>query len=115
MAARYDFIIEQGATYNTQWYLSGEDGLPRDLTGFSVSAQFRPSYDSQTVYTFSAGVVDPATSGSFNLSYPASSSMALPASTYVHDIYLESGSGAGLYRERLAQGTITVDPQATTV
>lgn len=48
-AARYSFIIEQGATTNIQVTWQDESGSV-DLSGYGARMQIRPTVDSSTVY-----------------------------------------------------------------
>ena len=50
MTAGYqDQFLEQGTTFNTTLYLDDNNGVPYNLSGFSVNAQARRSYRSNNV------------------------------------------------------------------
>ena len=126
MAARYDFIIEQGATFYTTFVWKNQDnacceGTPAapaavDLTDYTPRIQVRPSAGSGTLY-FEANptngylfVVTPET-GTFGLSIPASVSTAWTWRRGVYDLEM-TNTVSGVVT-RLLEGTITVSPEVT--
>lgn len=114
MASVYNITIEQGATFQLAVTLRDDLGALLDLTGYSGRMQIRQSVSSSTVLaelTSANGrvVITPA-SGLVELNLEASATSALPASSLVYDLELESSGGFVL---RALQGAITIDPEVT--
>ena len=112
-AIRQDITIEQGADYDTPFFLQDDDGSPDDLTGCSFVMQVKLDYDSPAILTLSSadgslaidayGVVRPF------IGYATTA--ALYAGTYVYDIRERTPNGR---TRRRRQGVITVTRQVTT-
>jgi hypothetical protein len=59
-AGIYDIVIEQGGDYALQFVVK-DDGVPRDLTGYSARAMMRQKYsDVSPVATFTCSLPDAA-------------------------------------------------------
>lgn len=109
MSATYNFTLKQGTTFSlTGQVLVGSTGEPRDLTGYDIRSQMRPTYDSTISYAMTASIVEP-TSGSFRLAMSSDSTSAVTASCMVYDVELYSGNIV----ERLLEGTISISPEVT--
>ena len=109
MSAKYDFTLKQGSTFNLDGqYIQGSDGLPRDLSGYSIASQLRPTYDSAVSHSFTAAFVD-ETDGTFRLEMTAAQTSAITASDYKWDCEISSGS----YVERILEGIVTCSPEVT--
>ena len=114
-AIRQDITIEQGADYDTPFFLRDDGGNPDDLTGRSYVMQVRTSFDapyalltlttddSSLAVEVSAGLVRPL------IPYDATAGMA--AGGYVYD--LKERTPSGRVRRR-RQGAATVTQQVTT-
>lgn len=118
-AGRYDFVIEQGATFSRQVTWQNEDGSAVNLTGYTLSGSVRKkTSDAKQLIDFTITVVN-AASGIFTFSLTAAQTGALPA-TYgqtsekellpcVYDI--EAASGSTVYR--VLEGVANISPQVT--
>lgn len=113
-AERFDFTIEQGATF--KWYITINDpDAPTeflDLTTYLVRSQARSKYESASpAFTFTCIIQDQVTDTGKVLLYLADEATAVVAKgNYVYDVELESSGGEVV---RLYQGRITVSPEAT--
>ena len=108
-AGTYNFILEQGATFNRQLTVK-DDGSVMDLTGYSVASKMRSTHDSSTVVGTFTCTISNASGGIITVSMPSSTTAAIEEAIYVYD--LEITSGAGIVT-RLLQGQITVNPEVT--
>jgi len=123
----YNFIIEQGATFQLNLQYRDYLGNPIDLTGYTGRMQFRPSPSSNTVYlTLSSSLNPDGTglnfSGSQNLLPPTSGTIGVVISSCTsselnfsqayYDLELYSGSSCP-YTIRLIQGQVQLSPEVT--
>ena len=113
MAGNYAFILDQGATWDTQmtWKVGT---TPVDLTGYTARMQARSTVDSTTtIFSWTSGggqLVLGGAAGTITLAIADSVSATYPAGTYVYDLELESGGGE---TTRLLQGTFTIVAEVT--
>ena len=108
-AGTYNFILEQGATFNRQLTVK-DDGSVMNLTGYSVASKMRSTHDSSTVVGTFTCTISNASGGIITVNMPASTTAAIEEAIYVYD--LEITSGAGIVT-RLLQGEVTVNPEVT--
>jgi hypothetical protein len=109
MAGIYNFEIEQGATFSRPIAIS-DDGVARDLTGYTAQMQIRPTKTSQSVIlelsTANGRIVisDPA-SGEMTWILDRPTTAALDFCEAFYDLLLDDGSGT---TERLLEGSVTL-------
>lgn len=113
-AERFDFTIEQGATF--KWYITINDPVnttePLNLSTYQVRSQARQKYESTApAFTFTCIIQDQVTDkGKVLLYLTDETTAAIPKGRYVYDVELESIGGEVV---RLYQGSITVSPEVT--
>lgn len=110
MAANYDIVIEQGATFPLTVTTTA-----LNLTGYTARMQGRTSHAApSTVFNLSVGsgiTIAPATNSVITVTISATATSAIPApSSGVYDLEIESASGVVT---RLIQGTFQVTPEVT--
>lgn len=111
-AQKYDFEIEQGASFALTWPIL-ENGVPKDLAGYTVRAQIRRSVTSDAVeheFTSSQGnaVADPR--GITITATPVESSVW----TWRRGVYdVELIYPNGLDVVRVAEGKVLLRPEVT--
>lgn len=110
MAANYDIVIEQGATFTFTVTVTG-----LNLTGYTARMQGRPSHaspDKVFNLTSSSGIsIAPATNSILTITISATATAAISApSSGVYDLEIESGGGVVT---RILQGTYQVTPEVT--
>ena len=112
-AIRQDITIEQGADYDTPFFLQDDDGSPRDLTGCSFVMQFRYSYDSPAILTLSSadGTLTVDVFGVLRPFIGYATTESLYATTLVYDLRERTPNGRV---RRCRQGNATVTRQVTT-
>jgi hypothetical protein len=124
-AAKYSFVIEQGATLDFQIDWTDENGSPMDLTGMHARMQVRPSVESSEIFlNLSSSLSDscgtglnlsgsngttPLQSGSIGVYVSAASSSLLNFSEAYYD--LEVVNGCEVYR--LLEGKIKLSKNVT--
>lgn len=108
-AATYNITIEQGTTYTLPLIISAS-ASPRNLTGYTASAQIRDAYDTDNLIA-SFGISGSLnSSGTFALTLDSTTTSTLPApQKCVFDVKLTSGS----YSERILQGYASITPAVT--
>ena len=110
-AANYDFTLDQGSDFAVLLQIS-EDGIAKDLTGYSARAQMRKSKNpSESISaTFTVIVTDAAT-GSISMSLPHADSSPVEAGVYNYDMEIFTVGDAAV--TRMLQGTVTVTQEVT--
>ena len=106
--AKYNLSIQSGESVNRQFKLLTLNGLPYDLTGFTIQSFVKADYTSSTAATFSCTSPDP-TNGLINIAMTSQSSALLTGSCYFYDLRITSGSTA-LYP---LEGKVVVSPSIT--
>jgi hypothetical protein len=124
-AAKYSFVIEQGATLEFQLDWTDDTGNPIDLTGMHARMQVRPSVESSQIFlNLSSSLSDscgtglnlrgssgtnPLSSGSIGVYVSAASSSLLNFNEAYYD--LEVVSGCEVYR--LLEGKVKLSKNVT--
>ena len=108
-AGTYNFILEQGATFNRILTVQ-ENGSAMDLTGYSVASKFRSTHDSSTVVGTFTCTISNASGGVITMTMTNSTTGAIEEGIYVYDVEIASGVGVVT---RLMEGTVTVNPEVT--
>ena len=122
-AARYSFIVEQGATTNIQLKWEDESGSI-DLSGYSAKMQIRPTVESNTVYLTLSSSLDidgtglnmsgsdgetAVQSGSIGIYISAAKSAQLNFDTAYYDLEMMSGNEV----TRLLEGQVKLSKNVT--
>jgi hypothetical protein len=107
MAQKVNIVIDQGATFNTYYTFTDDNGDPVDFTNYTGSAQMRRSYLSSTFHTFTVGL---ANTGVVSLSMSAQATANIAAGRYVYDLEVTDLSNVV---SRLVEGIVTVTPEVT--
>jgi len=107
MATVQNLFIDQGTTYELVVNLTNTDGSAKDLSTYTVAAQMRRSYYTNTYTAFTTDKVD--LTGEITLSLTAAQTSAVKAGRYVYDIEITSVDET----IRVLEGIITVTPEAT--
>lgn len=109
MAGFVELTLEQGANFNTVLDLKDSAGGILNLSGYSVAAQMRKSYYSNTATNFTMTISD-AAAGQITMAMNAANTSNVTPGRYVYDILLTSGSGV---KTRIIEGIVTVMPSVT--
>jgi len=114
MAANYDIVCDQGATFSRVMTWQDSAATPTDLTGYTARMQVRATADSSTVLlsltTENSRITLGGTAGTITLLVSATDTAAVVAGEYVYDLEIVSGAGTVT---RLLQGCFTVDAEVT--
>ena len=108
-AGTYNFIVEQGATFNRILTVK-ENNSAMNLTGYSVASKMRSTHDSSTVVGTFTCTISNASGGIITMSMTASATGAIEEGIYVYDLEVTS---SGSTVTRLLQGEVTVNPEVT--
>lgn len=115
-AGKYNFTIEQGATWRREIQVQDESDNPVNLTGHIVRMQLRTAHAARTALitltTVSPahGITVDALTGTITLELTDEETAILPPRELVYDVEIENPSGEV---QRILQGTATVDPEVT--
>ena len=114
MAAKYDIVMDQGATFSRAITWQDSQAVPVNLTGYTARMQVRDEVDSASaalsLTTENSRISLGGTAGTITLLVSAADTAAVAAGEYVYDLELVSGSGTVT---RLIQGCFTVDAEVT--
>ena len=124
-AGRYNFLVEQGATFQLELQYKDSNNNPINLSGYSGRLQIRQTVPSTTVllclssslrpdgtginFSGSNGTTPP-TSGSIGIYISAVSSSQLTFDQAVYDLEVESSSG---FVTRLLEGNVQLSKEVT--
>ena len=110
-AANYDLVIDQGSTFVIDLTIK-EEGVLKNLTGFSARAQMRSTKSASAVAaSFTCTVVSPAANGVVKMELPATTSTAMTAGAYFYDLEIHTANDAIV--KRLIEGTVTINQEVT--
>lgn len=115
-AARYDFIMEQGATFDyvITFYSDSSGTIPFDLTGYTARMDIKNNIDDATAIisltTDNGRITLGGVNGTVQLVVSATDTAALNFERGVYDLELQSGSGVVT---RLIQGAVTFEKEVT--
>jgi len=107
-AGNYNISIDQGSDFSLQLTVQ-ESGSAKDLTGFSVRGQMRPTIDSSTLTASFTGTVTDASNGICTISLPYTITTDITVGQYAYDVELYTASTV----QRLLQGTATIKGEVT--
>lgn len=111
MATISNLYVDAGSTYSNFITVAAANGQTLNLTGYTVAAQIRKSYQSSVAYAFAASVYDVNT-GKLRLQLTANQSEAIPAGRWLYDVEITSASGI---KTRVVEGIVTINPQITQI
>ncbi len=109
MAIVSNLTIDQGSTFSASIDITDVEDNILVLTGYTVAAQIRKSYDSTTAVNF-AGSVSNATQGEITIALTPAQTNALVAGRYVYDAEITSAGGTVT---RVIEGQVEVTPGVT--
>lgn len=113
MAEYLDIEIEAGATWEREWSVVDEDGIPADLSGYSARMDIkRSATDPETLLTLittNDTLTILADSGMIVARIEAADTAALPWRAAVYDVLLSNDTDTW----RIVEGTVTVVPGIT--
>jgi hypothetical protein len=109
-AATYNFNLDQGADFALELVMK-EEGVVKDLTGYSARAQIRKSKEAATPAASFNCTIPAPTEGKIKLDMSNSVSVNIPAGIYYYD--LEIYTGSDYFVLRLLQGQVTVTREIT--
>jgi hypothetical protein len=108
MATIQNLYIDQGTTFIFSIQVSDQTGEPKDLTDYTVAAQMRKSYYTNTAIDFTADITLPL-DGEITISLTALQTSAIKAGRYVYDIEISSE----LETLRVLEGIVVINPEVT--
>ena len=108
-AGTYNFILEQGATFNRILTLKENSGV-MNLTGYSVASKMRSTHDSGTVVGTFTCTISNASAGQITMNMTNSTTGAIEEGMYVYDVEITNSAGTVT---RIMEGQVTVNPEVT--
>lgn len=111
MATISNLFVDAGSNFSNIITVSAVNGLPLNLTGYTVKSQVRKSYTSTIVHTFTSSVYE-AVAGKIKLELTAVQSEAITPGRWLYDVEITSSGGV---KTRVIEGIVTVTPQITQI
>ncbi len=111
MATISNLYIDQGTTFSTIIDLTNQDGSPLDLTGYTIQAQIRKSYQSSNYWNFTASVFGLANAGKIRLQLAPSTSSSMRAGRYLYDVEITNSTTQDKFR--VLEGIVVISPEIT--
>jgi hypothetical protein len=108
MAQVQNIYIDQGTTYSLSLNVTDQNGDLKDLSDYTVAAQMRKSYYTNTAIDFDAEITYPL-DGELTISLTSENSSDIKAGRYVYDIEI-TGEGETL---RVLEGIVVINPEVT--
>jgi len=115
MGNRVNLIIDQGADFYQEVYLSDDNDDPlivNEANGnmfYTTAAQMRKSYQAINAVSFSTGL----SNGLLTLTLTAKDTANIESGRYVYDVEMRNGPANTV--TRVVEGIVTVKPEATKV
>jgi hypothetical protein len=113
-AAKYDFEIDQGATFDKSFVWKNSSGVPINLTGYSARMQIRRAVSEDEVLieltTNNSRINIISLQGVVRLKISPVDTAAMSWSRGVYDLELVAPDG---YVTRLLKGTVTISKEVT--
>ena len=107
MATVQNITIDQGTTFSLTITLTNDDGTAKVLTDYTVAAQLRKSYYTNTYTAFTTAKIDGT--GEITISLTAAQTSDIKSGRYVYDIEIASSAET----LRILEGIVTVTPEVT--
>jgi hypothetical protein len=111
-AGIYDFIMDQGSTFNLEVLYRDTNDAIIDLTGYTAAMQIRKSYDTPVILnltTENGGITITGNLGKIDIQASATQTGAILNGEYVYDLEITLGTTV----QRVIQGTVNVTPEVT--
>ena len=108
MPAGYQTLeLEQGTDFTINLTLNDVNGIPYDLTNYSIKSQFKKSYYSTTSTDFTI-VVNSPVGGTISLNLNSATSANVAPGKYVYDVLLNNTHDNT--KSRILEGVLNVTP-----
>jgi hypothetical protein len=108
MATKANLVIDQGATFAADLYITDEGGVPLILNGYQANSQVRKWYTSTNPAAIFTTFIN-ISSSFITLSLTANQTSNLVSGRYVYDVEINDGTTIS----RIVEGIVTVTPQVT--
>lgn len=110
MATIFNLFLDQGTTFKANVTIKDFTGEIRDISGHTVSSQFRRSVKSSNSHAFVA-TIPVGTDGNVFLTMNSNTTTNVTAARYLYDIEMKSNTSGEI--ERIAEGIVIVSPEIT--
>lgn len=102
--------LDQGTTFETTLDLTGDDGTPIDVDGYTFESQIRKSYYSTNPAANLTVEIVNAASGNVKISLDSANTANIKAGRYLYDVKMTTDLGVTV---RVVEGIITISPQVS--
>jgi hypothetical protein len=105
LSAVTNLVVYQGSDFETNFYVTKDNGSSFDLTSYSGASKIKKHYESSTFTDITVEITAPASVGAVKLSLSNAVTSTMTPGKYVYDVVLTSGSGV---KSRVLEGVLTV-------
>ncbi len=110
MANTYNIELQQGSDFYRSFTVYDVNGGAMNLSGFTIEAQLRKTYNATEYVAFVVGVINSAI-GKVSIGLSNTTTATIIDGRYVYDIVLKETATSKRYR--IAEGIMTVTPSVS--
>ena len=112
MATISNIFIDAGSDYTSVITVAGANGLPLNLSTYTVKSQMRRAFKSSQAHDFDVSVYSPS-QGLIKLDLSAAQSEQIEPGRWLYDIEItDTVTGS---KRRVLEGVVTITPQITQI
>ena len=105
LSAVTNLIVYQGADFETNFYVTNDNGSNFNLTGYVGASKIKKHYESSTSTDITVEITAPETAGAVKLTLSNAVTSAMTPGKYVYDIVLTAPDDI---KSRVLEGVLTV-------
>ena len=111
MATSYDLNIVRGSSISIRLNAKDDDGVPYNLSGYTVSGHVRRDYSNTGILLDLKPTIlnNFEASGYIDIEVPATGTVGLPVTQAIYDVEIYSGT----FTEKLIEGYANIHPEVT--
>jgi hypothetical protein len=111
-ATPINFNIDAGSDFSAELTLTDDNGLPINLTSFSITAKYSKSYTNASKITINTFIIN-AVAGRIKISLTAAQTALMTSPRYVYDVMITAPINLGGLKTRVIEGLLYVSQGVT--
>lgn len=112
MALPLNFPVDRGSDFEAELTLRDDNGLPINLSSFSIEAKFSKNYVTSDKIAFTVSYID-LTAGKIKIKLSAAQTADMKFHRYVYDVKITAPINQGGGKTRVLEGLLYVNPGVT--
>lgn len=105
LSAVTNLVVYQGADFETNFYVTNDNGSSFNLTGYLGASKIKKHYESSASTDLTVEITTPEVVGAVKLSLTNAVTSAMTPGKYVYDVVLTAPDGT---KSRVLEGVLTV-------